>query len=52
MDVRSENSIRTTDKLKSENLLINTLINNAAIDPKFNNQKSLENLTRLENFPL
>ena len=53
MDVRSENSIRTTaDKLKSENLLINTLINNAAIDPKFNNQKSLENSSRLENFPL
>ena len=53
MDITSENSIiDVSQKLRREEIYIDILINNAALDPKVNkNNLSLSN-SRLENFDL
>jgi NAD(P)-dependent dehydrogenase (short-subunit alcohol dehydrogenase family) len=49
LDVTSEKSIlKLLTNLKKKNILINNLINNAAIDPKFTNDKKSSN--KLESF--
>jgi len=53
MDVTDKNQIAQTNKyLLKENINLNILINNAAIDPKVNSQDNLNENTRLENFSL
>ena len=51
MDVTSEGSILSVfSKIKDKNLSIDILINNAAINPKFDNESSFGHSSRLENF--
>ena len=53
MDVKSEDSIKNVSKkLEIDDLNIDVLINNAAIDPKVNTNSELLNTSRLENFSL
>ena len=53
MDVRSEDSIKNVSrKLEIADLNLDVLINNAAIDPKVNNNRKLINTSRLEDFSL
>ena len=50
-DVSSIDSVKDTQEiLAKNNLFIDILVNNAAIDPKVSNQFSLESTSRLENF--
>ncbi len=53
MDVSSEDSIMTVfKKLKNDNIRIDILINNAAINPKQSSLKNNKRITRLENFSI
>ena len=53
MDVRSTESINETcQSLYSEGVRVDVLINNAAIDPKVQEDYGLKELSRLENFAL
>lgn len=53
MDITSENSIfDVSQKLKREEIYIDILINNAALDPKVNKNNLSLNNSRLENFDL
>ena len=54
MDVSSEESVRCiSEELKSNGLHVTILINNAAIDPKVNNDRStLGNSSRLESYSI
>jgi NAD(P)-dependent dehydrogenase (short-subunit alcohol dehydrogenase family) len=53
IDITSEISIEKLNcKLSKSNITIKILVNNAAINPKFNNQLSSKNLSRVENFDL
>lgn len=53
MDVTNLNSIQTVqDSLKNENIRVDILVNNAAIDPKVKKEQGIEESSRLENFPL
>ncbi len=53
MDVSLENSIlETYNSLLKENIQIDILINNAALDPKVSSNSTNKQLTRLENFSL
>ena len=53
MDVTDQASIENTSEcLVSENIRIDVLINNAAIDPKVQSDNGIVESTRLENFPL
>ena len=53
MDVRSEDSIKNVSReLEIKDLNLDVLINNAAIDPKVNNNRKLINTSRLEDFSL
>jgi len=52
MDVTNEKEIHSVfDELKKEDITVNILVNNAAIDPKVNKDKLVET-SRLENFSL
>lgn len=53
MDVTSKESIQNiNNELEKKAIFINILINNAALNPKVEKDKSIESLTRLENFSL
>lgn len=53
LDVKSKISILNIyDELKTKNISINILINNAALNPKFEKDANNNSLTRLENFKL
>jgi NAD(P)-dependent dehydrogenase (short-subunit alcohol dehydrogenase family) len=53
IDITSEISIEKLNrKLSKSNITIKILVNNAAINPKFNSQLSSKNLSRVENFDL
>ncbi len=53
MDVSSEDSIiNVYKKLKKDNIRIDILINNAAINPKQSSLKNNKRITRLENFSI
>jgi NAD(P)-dependent dehydrogenase (short-subunit alcohol dehydrogenase family) len=53
MDVSQLGEIRAVaDTLRTAGLVINILINNAAIDPKVNGEQGIVETSRLENFPL
>jgi NAD(P)-dependent dehydrogenase (short-subunit alcohol dehydrogenase family) len=53
MDVTNPNEIqRVSKELIGDNLRVDILINNAAIDPKVDQNNMLEESSRLENFPL
>ena len=53
MDVSSEDSILSVfKKLQKQNISIDILINNAALDPKFEKEINFRNESRLENFPI
>jgi len=53
MDVTRYESIKEVfDALVLEGVAVNILINNAAVDPKVNKNKSLDEASRFENFPL
>ncbi len=52
-DVTSINSLKDAQEfLCSKNLFVDILINNAAIDPKVNNDLKMESSSRLENFDI
>ena len=53
LDVTSEESIlNVSNSIKSKGIEIDILINNAAINPKLDQDASFENLSRLENFSI
>ena len=53
LDVTDEKSIQATlDKLSFENIRVDILINNAAIDPKVSGDSGIAESSRLENFEL
>lgn len=53
LDITSESSIiKLIQKIKKKNLIVKTLINNAAIDFKFKNKKDFNSKIRLENYDL
>lgn len=53
MDITNPESISSVSKkILANNLRVDILINNAAIDPKVNKNLNLKNSSRLENFPL
>lgn len=53
IDITSEISIeKLNSKLSKSNITIKILVNNAAINPKYNNQLPSKNLSRVENFDL
>jgi NAD(P)-dependent dehydrogenase (short-subunit alcohol dehydrogenase family) len=53
MDVSNPQKVRATaDELWEDDLCVDILVNNAAIDPKLKGEQSVLETSRLENFPL
>jgi NAD(P)-dependent dehydrogenase (short-subunit alcohol dehydrogenase family) len=53
VDITNENSVlNLKNKLLELNIEIKILVNNAAVNPKFDSEFSSKNLSRVENFPL
>ncbi len=53
MDVSSLKAVHSVQKSLSDlGILVNILVNNAAIDPKVESQNTITELSRLENFPV